>query len=60
MGQWLKEQGVIQRERTDMKMIALALFLYTKGLSTRQVARVLGQLGVKVSHVTVWNYVCKW
>jgi len=27
MGRWLKEQGIIQRERTDAEMIALALFL---------------------------------
>ena len=60
MGRWLKEQGVIRRERTDAEMIALALFLYTKGLSTRQVARVLGQLGVKVSHIAVWRWVHKY
>ncbi len=60
MGRWLKEQGIVRRERTDAEMIALALFLYTKGLSTRQVARVLGQLGVKVSHVAVWRWVHKY
>ncbi len=26
MGRWLKEQGIVQRERTDAEMIALALF----------------------------------
>jgi len=60
MGRWLKEEGIIQRERTDAEMIALALFLYTKGLSTRQVARVLRQLGVKVRHVAIWNWVHKY
>jgi transposase-like protein len=35
------------------------LFLYTKGLSPRQVARVPKQLGVKVSHVAVWNRIHK-
>jgi putative transposase len=59
MGRWLKEQGIIQRERTDASLIALALFLYTKGLSTRQVARVLRQLGVRISHVAVWNWIHK-
>jgi len=60
MGRWLKEQGIILRERTSAELIALALFLYTKGLSTRQVARVLEQLGVKVSHGAVWNWVHKY
>jgi hypothetical protein len=32
MGRWLKEQGIIQRERTEASMVALALFLYAKGL----------------------------
>jgi transposase-like protein len=60
MGRWLKEQGIIQRERTEASLVALALFLYTKGLSTRQVARVLQQLGGKVSHVAVWTWVHKY
>jgi transposase-like protein len=41
-------------------MVALALFLYTRGLSTRQVARVLEQLGVKVCHVAGWGWVPKY
>ncbi|MCD6320665.1 hypothetical protein J7L84_00250 [Candidatus Bipolaricaulota bacterium] len=32
-------------------------FLYTEGMSTRQVAWVLRELGVKVSHVAVWEWV---
>jgi transposase-like protein len=60
MGRWLKEQGIIQRERTEASMVALALFLYAKGLSTRQVAQLLRQLGVKVSHVAVWNWIHKY
>ena len=60
MGRWLKEQGIIQRERTSADLIALALFLYTKGLSTRQVARVLQQLGVRISHVAVWKWIHKY
>ncbi len=60
MGRWLKEQGIVRRKRTDAETIASVLFLYTKGLSTRQVARVLGQLGVKVSHVTVWRWAHKY
>jgi transposase-like protein len=60
MGRWLKEQGIIQRERTDASLIALALFLYTKGLSTRQVACVLQQLEVRISHVAVWNWIHKY
>jgi transposase-like protein len=60
MGRWLKEQGIIRRERTSAEWVALALFLYTQGLSTRQVARVLQPLGVRVSHVAVWNWVHKY
>jgi len=60
MGRWLKEQEVIKRERTDAKLVALAFLLYTKGLSTRQVAWVLRQLGVRVSHVAVWKCVHKY
>jgi len=60
MGRWLKEQGVVKRERTNAELVALALYLYTKGLSTRQVARVLRQLGVEVSHVAVWKWVHKY
>ena len=46
IGKWLKEQGPV-----------LGLFLYTEGMSTRQVAWVLRELGVKVSHVAVWEWV---
>jgi len=31
MGRWLKAQEIIQRERTDAEMIALALFLIHQG-----------------------------
>jgi len=59
MGQWLKEQGDPPAGADEAERVALALFLYMKGLSTRQVARVLQQLGVKVSHGAVWNWVHK-
>lgn len=50
-----EEQGIIRRERTNANLVALVPFLYTKGLSTRQVARVL--IGVRISHVAVWNWI---
>lgn len=41
-------------------MVALALSLYTLGLSTTQVSHLLKQLGVEVSNVSVWNWVHKY
>ncbi len=35
----------------------MSLFLYTEGMSTRQVAWVLEELGVNVSHVAVGEWV---
>ena len=46
MGKWLKEQGPV-----------LGLFLYTEGMSTCQVAWVLRELEVNVSHVAVGEWV---
>ena len=43
----------MKRGRTDVELVALALYLYTKGLSTRQRAGVLRQLGVEASHVAM-------
>lgn len=57
LGKLFKERGLMERERTPAWIIALALAVYTQGLSLRRTALVLRQLGVRISHVSVWYWI---
>jgi len=53
----LDEIEFFERERTDRQLVELAILLYDVGVSLRKVKRVLGWIGVKGSHIAIWNWV---
>lgn len=52
-----KTHAFIQKERTPAWAIALALSVYSQGLSLRRTAKLLANFGIKVSHVAVWCWI---
>lgn len=55
----LKGQGIIQRERTPIELIAYGLYLHVMMLSFRKTSRALEMIESYVSHVAVWKWVQK-
>lgn len=52
----LKQQGIIQRERTPIELVVYGVYLYAIGLSFRDVSRALAMIEEYVSHVAVWKW----
>jgi transposase-like protein len=55
----LPDLTFVQRQRTPLPVILLALILYQKGLSFRRVAEILAILRQNLSHTSVWRWVQK-
>ena len=54
-----RHYSVFRGLRTNGEIVELALTLYLRGLSLRQVAQTFEDLDVKVSHVSVWNWIIR-
>jgi hypothetical protein len=51
LGRLFKDRGLLERERTESWVVALALVVYHLGASFRQTAKVLEGFSIYISHV---------